>query len=402
MSKTHVIEDFHAISEGLKNPNLKQSLYDEGSMIMKDVLLTLHGEAHRKRRLLELRVFRKNFFDWYEKTIFPETLNSTISQDIQRGRSELVDLGYRVTMNLTADFAGIDRPEKSGEETNKLLKMVETFSEGATIVHSTRPKTEVIEELKEAMSEFKPRFLDPSVARRQILIEKFNHGQISEEELPRDVLTVILLRGDDEEFTDEMLTREIAFYLQAGAHSTANSTIHAFHEISTWANRDESRWLKLKDDPIFLQRAVHESFRLHPASPVASRSAICPINLNCIGDVGAGNKVEFRLAVANRDKQIFGKDADDFNPEREINGSIPPFGLTFGTGVHACLGRELDGGALPRENVDPSRHQYGIVVLFLQRLFALGATLSPDEKPLKATNTERPNWGYYPIIFTKE
>ena len=402
MSKTHVIEDFHAISEGLKNPNLKQSLYDEGAMIMKDVLLTLHGEAHRKRRLLELRVFRRNFFDWYEKTIFPETLNSTISQDIQRGRSELVDLGYRVTMNLTADFAGIDRPEKSSEETNKLLKMVETFSEGATIVHSTRPKTEVIEELKEAMSEFKPRFLDPSVARRQILIEKFNRGLISEEELPRDVLTVILLRGDDEEFTDEMLTREIAFYLQAGAHSTANSTIHAFHEISTWANHDESRWLKLKDDPIFLQRAVHESFRLHPASPVASRSAICPVNLNCIGDVSVGNKVEFRLAVANRDKQIFGKDADDFNPERKINGSTPPFGLTFGTGVHACLGRELDGGALPRENVDPSRHQYGIVVLFLQRLFALGATLSPDEKPLKATNTERPNWGYYPIVFKKE
>ena len=147
---------------------------------------------------------------------------------------------------------------------------------------------------------------------------------------------------------------------------------------------------------------MHESFRLHPASPVASRSAICPVKLNCIGDVSAGNKVEFRLAVANRDKQIFGKDADDFNPEREINGSIPPFGLTFGTGVHACLGRELDGGALPRENVDPSRHQYGIVVLFLQRLFSLGARLSPDERPLKATNTERPNWGYYPIVFKKE
>ena len=401
MSKTHVIEDFHAISEGLKNPNLKQSLYDEGAMIMKDVLLTLHGEAHRKRRLLELRVFRKNFFDWYEKTIFPETLSSTISPDIHRGRSELVDLGYRVTMNLTADFAGVDRPEKSSAETSKLLKMVETFSEGATIVHSTRPKIEVIKELEEALSEFKPRFLDPSVARRQRLIEKFKLGLINEDELPRDVLTVILLRGDKEEFTDEMLTREIAFYLQAGAHSTANSTIHAFHEISTWANHDKNRWQKLKEDPIFLQRAVHESFRLHPASPVASRSAICPTTLNCIGDVDKGHEVEFRLAVANRDKRIFGEDADKFNPERVINGSTPPFGLTFGTGVHACLGRELDGGALPRENIDPTDHQYGIVVLFLQSLFELGATLSPDEKPLKATNTERPNWGRYPIVFSK-
>ena len=79
--------------------------------------------------------------------------------DFESGYSELVDLSYRVTMNLTADFAGIDRPDQTAQETLSLLNLVETFSEGATIVHSTRAKDEVILEVEAAIGEFKPKFL---------------------------------------------------------------------------------------------------------------------------------------------------------------------------------------------------------------------------------------------------
>ncbi len=399
MVKKHVIQAFDDISIGLRSPNLKQALYNEGSVIMKDTLLTLHGAAHRKRRLLELKVFRKNFFDLYEKNIFPNTLHSSMRSDFESGYSELVDLSYRVTMNLTADFAGIDRPDQTAQETLSLLNLVETFSEGATIVHSTRAKDEVILEVEAAIGEFKPKFLNPSIKRRRLLLERYDRKEITEAELPRDVLTVILQHGDPEEFTEEMLTREIAFYLQAGAHSTANSTVHAFHEISNWAEAQNGRWKLLRDDPIFFQRAVHESFRLHPASPVAWRTAACPLRLNEVGEIKAGHTVEFCLAEANRDVDIFGFDAEEFNPERRIKGSVPPFGHTFGTGVHACLGRELDGGALPREDSNPETHQYGIVTLFLRELFDLGAKLDPDRALIKASSTKRPNWGHYPITF---
>jgi len=83
-----------------------------------------------------------------------------MSGDIEAGRAELVDLGYRVTMNLTADFAGIDRPEGSPEETSDLLVLVEAFSAAATLIHSTRPKDEVRQEVREAIEIFRPRFLD--------------------------------------------------------------------------------------------------------------------------------------------------------------------------------------------------------------------------------------------------
>lgn len=402
MSRQHIVSDMHDISAGLRNPDLKQALYDEGAVIMADTLLTLHGEPHRERRKLEFRVFRKDYFHWYERTVFPETVQATLKDDLSAGRSELVDLGYRVTMNLTADFAGIDRPAQTAEETDRLLQLVEKFSEGATIIHTTRPKNEVREEVRAAIADFGPQFLEASVARRRALLAQFEAGEIDEGALPRDVLSVILRHGDPAEFTPEVLTREIGFYLQAGAHSTANSTIHAFHDIHTWAEAEPERWSRLRDDRIFFQRCVHESLRLHPASPVAWRAATCPMHVQGAGDIEAGEMVEFRLAEANRDPEIFGADADVFNPHRTIAPPNLPFGHTFGTGVHTCLGRDLDGGAVPRGDVDPETHPYGTITLLLRELFSRGARPDPADPPRVSTRTERPNWGRYPIIFDPE
>jgi cytochrome P450 len=399
--KTTIVSQSDQIFAGLRHPDLRQALYDEGAVIMSGTLLTLHGEAHRKRRLLEFRVFRRDFFNWYEKTVFPATLASTIHADIAAGRGDLVDIGYRVTMNLTADFAGVDRPEQSAAETAELLRLVEKFSEGATLVHSTRNKDEVSLEVKAALADFVPRFLEPAVTRRRNLLAQFEAGEITEDELPRDVLTVILQKGDPEEFTPDLLTREIAFYLQAGAHSTANSTIHAFHDIVSWADAEPSRWERLKSDPLFFQRCVHESLRLHPASPVAWRRATCPMTLEGVGDLSKGDMVEFRLAEANRNRDMFGPDADVFNPERVVSGAHPIYGHTFGTGTHTCLGRDLDGGVVAKSDTDPASHQYGTITLFLRHLLERGARPDPQDQPRKAAHTARPNWGYYPTIFDK-
>jgi cytochrome P450 len=387
------------IAAALCHPDLAQALYDEGRVIMEDVLLTLHGEAHRKRRLLEFGVFRRNFFKYYEQGIFMATLDETIAPDLAAGRSELVDLGYRVTMNITADFAGVDRPARSAAETAELRRLVAIFSEGATLVHSTRDKEAVRAEVRAALADFGPAFLDPSIARRRALLDRFAAGEIGEDDLPRDVLTVILRHGDPAEFTPAMIRREIAFYLQAGAHSTANSTIHAFHDLTTWAAAHPEDGARMRDDPLFLQRCVHESLRLHPASPVALRRALCPVTLAGAGDLPEGALVALDLHMANRDPAVFGPDADRFNPHRTIPAGHLPFGLTFGIGTHSCLGRDLDGGVVPKGRVDPEAHQFGTITRFIARLLAEGARPDPDDPPRRAEHTARENWGHYPIVF---
>ena len=50
--------------EALKLPDLRQALYDEGA-ILRDVLVNLHGEAHKARRRVEGQPFGEPIFgDW--------------------------------------------------------------------------------------------------------------------------------------------------------------------------------------------------------------------------------------------------------------------------------------------------------------------------------------------------
>jgi cytochrome P450 len=385
----------------LKNEQLAQSLYDEGKVIMDGTLLVLHGEAHRTRRRLEMRVFKRSFFRYYETEVFPRALAELMPGVVASGGCDLVEFGYRITMNLTADFAGVDRPERSPRETEHLLRLVKTFGEGATMVHTTRDKDELRREVREALAEFETRFLRPSVARRQELIARHARGEIAEEALPRDVLTVLLRNEDSLEMPPDLLCREIAFYLQAGSHSTANSTTHAMHNLFQWlASHPEDRE-RVERDPLFLQRCVHESLRLHPASPVAWRKPVCPLQLRDGEPVSLDDRIEIDLWTANRQRDVFGPDADVYNPHRQVAAGYEPFGLTFGIGVHTCLGRDLDGGLVARGTVDPANHQYGIVALLVKALLDVGVAPDPEHPPERATHTARPNWGRYPVIFRR-
>lgn len=383
----------------LRNESLAQSLYDEGKVIMEGTLLTLHGEAHRTRRMLEFRVFRRSFFRWYETEVFPRALAEVLGPTVASGGCDLVEFGYQITMNLTADFAGVDRPARTPAETAALLALVKTFSEGATLVHSTRDREEVRAEVRAALREFERRFLQPSIAVRQALLERHARGELDEAALPKDVLTVLLRNEDRLELPPDLLCREIAFYLQAGSHSTANSTVHALHNLFQWMAAHPEDRSRIATDPLFLQRCVHESFRLHPASPVAWRKPVCPLQLANGAQVSTDDRVEIDLWTANRSRDAFGDDADVFNPHRSVAPGNEPFGLTFGTGVHTCLGRDLDGGLVPRGEVDAATHSLGIVTMLVKALLEAGARPDPDRPAEMATYTARPNWGSYPVIF---
>ena len=277
--------------------------------------------------------------------------------------------------------------------------MVKTFSQGATLVHSKRPHEEVNQEVKKALNKFELKFLIPSKKRREILIEKYKNDEIKKEQLPRDVLTILLLNEDKIELSDEIIKKEIAFYLQAGSHSTANSMTHALHEIYTWCDDSHKKMKKIKNNPLFLQRCVHESMRLHPASPVAWRRSECPVNLGKNINMKKNDLIIMDLHEANQDKSIFGSDSNIFNPDRVVSKNQFLWGLTFGIGLHMCFGRDLDGGVIPDEKTDPNNHQYGIVALLVQKILDENGYPDDKNKPKADLNTERSNWASYPIIF---
>jgi cytochrome P450 len=398
MAGPATIDRYETAFEALCDRRLRQSMYSECDVLMRDVLLTLHGQTHTARRAMELKLFRRNFIHYYEREVYPGIVKETLDPFLAAGRVDLPEFGFRVNINLSASIAGIDR-EQSPAETEALLALVRKFSEGATLFHSTRDKAEVVAEVAEAMAAFDERFFQRSLARREALLAEHAAGSLAEEDLPRDVLTVLLANREAQGLDLATIRREVAFFMQAASHSTANSMVHAFHEITTWCRAHPEDAARLREDVLFLQRCVHESLRLHPASPVAWRTATCPFALPTGEDVGEDDSVVVDLAQANKDPAVFGDDADRYNPHRAVAERKPPYALTFGVGVHTCFGRELAGGSLPTADTVTEEHPIGTVSNLLKTLFAHGATPDPDRPPVPDPDTQRANWKHYPVLF---
>ena len=151
------VNNFKEATAILTNRNFAQSLYDESSIIMKDVILTSEGDSHIKRRKAEYHLFRKEISRNYEQLDFPKILKPLIDHSLSKGSADLVELGYLVTMNVTADIAGIDVP-KDFIKTRNLLKLVKIFSEGATLVHSLKDKKIIRQQVLDALDEFDREF----------------------------------------------------------------------------------------------------------------------------------------------------------------------------------------------------------------------------------------------------
>lgn len=393
------LSDYAAVGQAFRRKVMQQALYDEGGVVMRDALLTLHGEEHRQRRRLENRLFRREVFRDFDHRVVPKLIAESLEPFITAGGGDLLTIGHRATLNLTAMIAGIDRVAGTVEETERLYWFDLRFSDGATLVHSTRDHEEVRREVAEALEEFDAEFLAPSVVRRKELLARFDDGDLDEGELPNDVLTVLLRNQDDLHLPYEVVRREIAFYLQAGSHSSANAFAHAMDDLFTWFETHSGDRARVLEDRLYLQRCVHESLRLHPASPVAWRTALEDVELRDGVTIPAGTKVVLDLMAANRDPSVFGDDAEHFNPHRRPADGAPLWGHTFGGGAHVCIGQELDAGIAEGQARDPQTHVFGMVPAMVEAMLRRGAERDPDDPPTRDTTSKRPHFGRYPVRF---
>ena len=387
------------VREAFRSKELRQAGYSEGAVVMADTLLDLHGKAHRERRRLENRLFRREIFSYWEHEILGRTIDITLSPFIEIGRGDLSIIGYRCAMNLTATIAGIDQDPSDVEQTEALYAIVKKFSEGATLLHSTRNKDEVRLEVKEVMTQFAEKYYRPSKEKRERYLQESNAGARDGTELPNDVLTTLLDNRETLGLTDEIIFREICFYLQAGAHSTANAFTHAVDDILNWGLQYSEDLERAREDLSFVQRCVHESLRLNPASPVALRRPLKDIELSDGSLLSEGSQVTLDLMAANRDPEIFGERSDEYNPYREVPDGIPRWGMSFGAGMHACVGAELDGGLEINPDRPESETLFGTVAIMVHALLAAGGRRDQDDPPQLDPDSERKHFSSYPVLF---
>ncbi|NDA77114.1 MAG: cytochrome P450 [Actinobacteria bacterium] len=392
-----ILRSWSQARSALRNRDLRQGLYDEGTALMGGVIVNLHDSEHTARRRLENRLFRRDTFAFWEKGLIPKNITDSIIPHIAHGNVDLVQLARLTMMRISAGIAGIDLGTDQ-ERFTLLANVMGKLARASSVNHFLGDKAAVIEDGNVALDLFDKEFYTPARARRLDIIARSKAGEISESELPRDVLTTLLLHQDQLAIPESVVLREIAYFPWVGSHSTSGAFVNLMDHVFRWIDAHPHDRHLLADDITLIQRFGFESLRLHPASPESVRIAVSDTTIDDHGHVPMSTRVVIDMQSANRDPIIFGHDAHEFNPLRTVPDDVSPWGLSFGSGFHACIGQELVTGL---ENTqEPSETALsGAIATMAHIVLRHGATPDPDRTPRRDEQSVRQNWLEYPVVF---
>jgi cytochrome P450 len=135
---------------------------------------------------------------------------------------------------------------------------------------------------------------------------------------------------DSGELTEAEAGMLVRSFLSAGIDTTVYGLGNALH---CFASHPE-QWSILRDNPALIRGAFEEVLRFE--APVQTFFRTTTKNVEVAGvRLGDGEKVLLFLAAANRDPRRWDK-PDTFDVRRRATGH-----MTFGTGIHGCVGQAV-------------------------------------------------------------
>lgn len=400
---TMTITGYANVRAAMANNDLSRSIdferFEKGN-IKEDTLSVLHGDEHRHRRRVENRLFRREMFESYERELFPDIVEHTLDHFVNFDDADVMEIGGLFTVVLAARTAGVDFDRDSLADRQRLRGLLHEFALGSAADTAFGDIDEIKAEMREALAALRREYLDASWARRAELVRRVEAGEIGEEELPFDALTTLLRHRDELDMDDDLVARETTLFFTAGAHTSTQTITNTIHHSFEWAKEHPEDWERLKDDLGFVQRCVHEALRFRPTNPVIQRRALTDTT---VGDIAIpeGAILTLDTISANHDPEAFGPDAAQYNPYRTLPEGVSSWGLSFGHGMHLCIGRSLAVG-LPQPPDGQLRddHLMGLVPIAVQALVRHGVAPHPSLQPQADTKTRRwTRWASYPVVF---
>ncbi|HEY8656054.1 MAG TPA: cytochrome P450 [Candidatus Limnocylindria bacterium] len=382
----------------------------ESEPIRAGTVLRIDDEPHTKRRRLLNRLVFKGGHTRLRDTVLRPALERDLASVLARPdadgipRADLIPFATRLLVELVAAMIGLDEAKSAAglAELVRIHTELVAFPRLQTQLRSAAPPLaggdatlrEAIARHEAAKAEFVERFYRPAMDARRALVARHDAGELGDDDLPRDFLTMVAAHADPR-FDDEPdlpVRHAIVDLLHAGTGTTVGALVRAIDELDRHlrAHPDD---LPLRTDPAFLSAAVNETVRLHSANPAEIRRALIDLTLGGGTQVRAGQIVALRTGYANRDRTVFGEDAERFDPHRQVPAGVYPYGVAFGSGPHMCYGVPL---VLGDEGTD------GNLVCLLKRLYAVGVRPDPDRRPHTRetiAHADLKTIDSYPVVF---
>ena len=285
-------------------------LFKKGNFVRAD------DPVHRRLRGLVSRAFTPKMIAELEPRITEVTNQLLDDADAGGDQWDLIEqLGYPLPFIVIAEMLGIPVTDRAF-----VRRLSDTFFE----VHNVDPEQSLDSLGESAVNNVAPLLRELNTHLLEFVRDRRKN--------PGDDLTTKLMEVevDGARLDDEETVGFLGLLLLAGhvtATSTMGNTILALHE-------NPEVWEQLRADPTLIPAAIEESMRYRPPFPRLGRLAKQDTVIGGV-KIPAGDFVLAWLTTANRDERVFA-DPDRFDILRGPNPH-----LTFGKGMHFCLGAPL-------------------------------------------------------------
>ncbi len=284
----------------------KGSFLTEGGILPKEftslIFNMMDPPVHDRHRGLVQTAFTPKAINEREQDI-RRTINLLIDDVIERGECDVVrDLAIELPLIVTANMLGAPV-----EDRKKLFAWANVLSD------TTAPREEKLAVMGQ-VSSYLPQLI---ASRRQQptedLLSRLLHAELNGERLSEV----------------EVMAHFVQLML-GGSETTRNAYAGGLLALLEYPEQMQ----RLRDEPALIPNAVEEILRWVTPIHHQARTATCDLQ---IGDmsIAENDKVVMWYAAANRDP------AQNPDPGRFDVARVKPKHLTFGMGLHVCVGNQL-------------------------------------------------------------
>jgi cytochrome P450 len=394
------LESYEEIRDILGSRDFTPAARERHKPFVLDTLAVCEGPEHSQRRRLESPMFRPAMLATRHRETVARAAEALIrplfgDHPLEPVTVDLVEVVVNLETFILTFFVGLVLPGNATEAMHDICRRMAHINEMASLPWSRRTDpADTVNDAKRLRRDLEE-FADIYV------MDAIEQAMRRDRSKPAETMIETIVDGFDPHRMDgELIAREAWTYMAAGVQTSAFAVLDAVPHLLDWFVKHEADVERAIDpDDEFLGLAVAESLRLNIPNPAILRVALRDGTTPGGREYKQGDEFVLYTAIANRDPEYFGDDAESFNPFRTTRDGAPRWGFSFGHGRHLCIGRPL---ALGRFSDIAEPEFEGSTVSVLRALIACGISYVPDRPPVYRDDTFKAAFKTFPAQLTHD